>query len=99
MPNRFAWELKHALKMDLFADFSKKAPYHEAFKNVFELNKSVLEAREIIANQKRLQWKKSHAIPLKKISSYDQNRVFGGQEHVLKKWTFGGSMHILKHVF
>lgn len=66
MPKRFAWKLKHALKMDLFADFSKNVPYHEAFKNIFALNKSTLTAREIIANQKRLQWNKSHANPLRK---------------------------------
>ena len=55
MPNRFTWEEKHALKMDLFADFLKNVPQNEALKNIFELNKSVLEAREIIANQTRLQ--------------------------------------------
>ena len=63
MPNRFSWEEKHALKMDFFANFFKNVIHYESFKNVFEVNEFILEARKLIAMQKHFKWNKSHANP------------------------------------
>ena len=61
MPNQFGWEEKHAVF------------HHESFKNVFEVNESILEARKLISIQKRFKWSKSHANPLRKTQVMSKN--------------------------
>jgi len=59
--------------MDFFCKFLKNMIHYESFKNVFEVNESILEARKLIAIQKRFKWNKSYANSLRKTQVMSKN--------------------------